>query len=88
MEKYKKKFGRRNFLLGAASSILIGSSLSSPALSSNIRRLNMVTTWPKNLPGLGTSPERIASRIKDATEGKLDIKVLGQTAMIETIPRL
>ena len=28
----------------------------------------MVTTWPKNLPGLGTSPERIAMRVKEATE--------------------
>ena len=70
-----KKFGRRNFLLGAASSIAIGSAFSTPAISKNIRRLNMVTTWPKNLPGLGTSPERIAVRVKEATEGKLEIKV-------------
>ena len=82
MNKYKKKFGRRNFLLGAASSILIGTSLSSPAISNNIRRLNMVTTWPKNLPGLGTSPERIAIRIKDATEGKLDIKVFAAGELV------
>ena len=24
----------------------------------------MVTTWPKNLPGLGTSPERMAKKSK------------------------
>ena len=76
------KFGRRNFLLGAASSIAIGSALSTPAISKNIRRLNMVTTWPKNLPGLGTSPERIAVRVKEATEGKLEIKVFAAGELV------
>ena len=64
MTKENKKFGRRDFLLGGGSSLLLASTLSTPALSKNIRRLNMVTTWPKNLPGLGTSPERIAKRIR------------------------
>lgn len=76
------KFGRRNFLLGAASSIVIGSALSTPSISKNIRRLNMVTTWPKNLPGLGTSPERIAVRVKEATEGKLEIKVFAAGELV------
>ena len=75
MTKENKKFGRRDFLLGGGSSLLLASTLSTPALSKNIRRLNMVTTWPKNLPGLGTSPERIAKRISAATDGKLNIKV-------------
>ena len=76
------KYGRRNFLLGAASSIVIGSALSTPSISKNIRRLNMVTTWPKNLPGLGTSPERIAVRVKEATEGKLEIKVFAAGELV------
>ena len=75
MTKNTKKFGRRDFLLGGGSSLLLASTLSSPAISKNTRRLNMVTTWPKNLPGLGTSPERIARRINAATDGKLNIKV-------------
>ena len=75
MTNKTKKFGRRDFLLGGGSSLLLASSLSKPAISKNIRRLNMVTTWPKNLPGLGTSPERIARRINEATDGDLNIKV-------------
>ena len=75
MKNKTKKFGRRDFLLGSGSSLLLATSLSTPAISKNIRRLNMVTTWPKNLPGLGTSPERIAMRVREATEGRLDIKV-------------
>ena len=42
----------------------------------------MVTTWPKNLPGLGTSPERIAVRVKEATEGKLEIKVFAAGELV------
>ena len=82
MTKENKKFGRRDFLLGGGSSLLLASTLSTPALSKNIRRLNMVTTWPKNLPGLGTSPERIAKRISAATDGKLNIKVFSAGELV------
>ena len=37
----------------------------------------MVTTWPKNLPGLGTSPERMAKKIEQMSNGRLKIKVYG-----------
>ena len=39
------------------------------------RRLKMVTTWAKNFPGLGTAPENIAERVRDMTDGQLDIKI-------------
>ena len=32
--------------------------LAAPSISRNRRRLNMVTTWPKGLPGLGEAAER------------------------------
>ena len=35
----------------------------------------MVTAWPKNYPGLGTSAERVAERIKQMSNGRLTIKV-------------
>ena len=45
----------------------------------------MASTWPKNFPGLGTSPERIARHIKIATEGEIEIKVY---AAGELVPAL
>ena len=61
MKKNKtKKFGRREFLVTGGSSLLLSGLINKPALSKNIRRLVMASTWPKNFPGLGTSPERIA----------------------------
>ena len=41
------------------------------------RKLTMVTTWPKGLPGLYTAAERIAARVKELTDGEIDIKVYG-----------
>ncbi|KRW61125.1 TRAP transporter substrate-binding protein [Pseudomonas sp. TTU2014-080ASC] len=35
----------------------------------------MVTAWPKNYPGLGTSAERLAERVNTMSNGRLNIKV-------------
>lgn len=66
---------RRSVLLGAAATGAAASTLPAPAIAQGRRRLKLVTTWPKNLPGLGTAAENVAKRIKLASEGDLDIKV-------------
>ena len=37
----------------------------------------MVTTWPKNFPGLGVAPETLAKRVAKMSNGRLNIKVYG-----------
>lgn len=37
----------------------------------------MVTSWPKNFPGMGTAPEYFAKNIKEMSDGRLNIKVYG-----------
>lgn len=37
----------------------------------------LITTWPKNLPALGTAPERLAVLIDEMSAGQLKIKVYG-----------
>lgn len=37
----------------------------------------LVTTWPKNSPGLGHGPEVFADMIRDMSNGRLDIRVYG-----------
>tara|TARA_E500000331_G_scaffold347156_1_gene386969 strand:+ start:4133 stop:5224 length:1092 start_codon:yes stop_codon:yes gene_type:complete len=37
----------------------------------------MVTTWPKNFPGLGVAPETLATRVAKMSKGRLNIKVYG-----------
>lgn len=46
---------------------------------------SMVTTWPKNFPGLGTGANRLARRIEEMSRGRIKIKVL---AAGERVPPL
>lgn len=74
---------RRSFLTGAAATTAAGifaasapkTVSSGPTIINKKVELNMVTTWPKNFPGLGTSAERLAERVKAATDGSVIIKV-------------
>ena len=47
-----------------------------------VYRWKMITTWPKNLPGLGTAPERMAERLRVMSGGRLDIKVYGAGELV------
>ena len=82
------KISRRNALIGGASSILLSSAIAKPAISKGIRRLTMTHTWPKNFPGLGTSPERIAKHINQATDGEIEIKVFAAGELVPAFEAL
>jgi len=49
------------------------------------RQLRMVTTWPKNFPGLGTGAARLGRRISEMSGGSLDVTVY---AAGELVPAL
>ncbi|KMT63704.1 TRAP transporter substrate-binding protein [Catenovulum maritimum] len=42
----------------------------------------MVTTWPKNFPGLGSIPESFAKNVEEMSAGRLQIKVYGAGEMV------
>ncbi|NQV65113.1 MAG: ABC transporter substrate-binding protein, partial [SAR86 cluster bacterium] len=42
----------------------------------------MVTTWPKNLPGLGVAPVRMAEMISTMSNGRLNITVYGAGELV------
>jgi TRAP-type mannitol/chloroaromatic compound transport system substrate-binding protein len=70
---------------GAAAAFANPSSaplLGAPAISRNRRRLNMVTTWPKGLPGLGEAAERVARRIMAMTDGVIEVKVFAAGELV------
>ncbi|MXX22220.1 MAG: TRAP transporter substrate-binding protein, partial [Rhodospirillales bacterium] len=46
-----------------------------PAVSRGMREWRLVTTWPKNFPGLGTGAQRLADHITTASEGRLTVKL-------------
>ena len=45
-------------------------------------RWKLITTWPRNLPALGTAPVRMAERIRTMSNGRLDIKVYGAGELV------
>ena len=45
----------------------------------------MVTTWPKNLPGVGTAPVAMAKKIKQMSNGRLDIRVYGAGEIVPAL---
>ena len=73
---------RRNFLAGAAATgaaaaAVAASSFPKPALSQGRMEWRMVTTWPKNFPGLGTGANLLAEIIGKASQGRLTVRVFG-----------
>lgn len=76
---------RRSFLTGAGTVAIAAATMPAPAIAQGKRQLKMVTTWPKNYPGLGTSAQRLATRIGEMTDGQVDIKVY---AAGELVPAL
>ena len=75
---------RRDFLAGAAAVGAVGaaSAVSAPAIASGKRTLKMVTTWPKNFPGLGTGAARAAKRITDMSDGQLTVKLFSAGELV------
>lgn len=50
--------------------------------SSQVFHWKLITSWPKNLPGLGMAPERLAERLRVMSDGRLDIKVYGAGELV------
>ncbi len=42
----------------------------------------MVTSWPKNFPGLGMAPEKFADLVKSMSNGRLTVKVYGAGELV------
>ena len=69
---------RRSFIKSAAvtgAAAAAATTIAAPAIAKGKRQLKMVTTWPKNFPGLGTGAERLAKRITEASDGQLTVKI-------------
>ncbi|MEX0286932.1 MAG: TRAP transporter substrate-binding protein [Paracoccaceae bacterium] len=65
---------RRKFIkaagIGAA-----GTALAAPAVNAqNAKQLTIVSTWPRDFPGLGISAQRLASRIQQLGNGAFNVE--------------
>ena len=51
------------------------SAPAAPAVNSGRRELKLVTTWPKDFPGLGTGAQRFADRVTASSDGRITVKL-------------
>ena len=67
---------RRSFIskAGVAGATVAASTLAAPAIAQNRKEMVIVSSWPRDFPGLGTSAQRLAQRITDMTEGRITTK--------------
>lgn len=70
---------RREFIKGAgvgAATLALGSAAQSAHAKAE-HKWKMVTTWPKNFPGLGVGANNLAKLITEMSGGRISVKVYG-----------
>ena len=55
---------------GVAAAATIGA----PAIAQERTEIVMVSTWPRDFPGLGTGAQRFAQRLSDMTDGRMQVQ--------------
>jgi TRAP-type mannitol/chloroaromatic compound transport system substrate-binding protein len=73
---------RRQFLTGAAVAGAAAAGLAAPAIAQERITWRMVTTWPRNFPGLGVGAQRLADRITAMSGGRLTVEVFAAGEMV------
>lgn len=65
-----------------------GEQASSPGVTANLTtnqtvyEWKLITSWPKNLPALGTSPEHFADIVETMSNGRMRIRVYGANELV------
>ena len=68
---------RREFIKSAGVggvAVAAASTLPKPAIAQKRIEMVIVSTWPRDFPGLGTSAQRLAKRLTDMTDGRIQTK--------------
>ncbi len=73
---------RRTFIR-AAGVAAAASPLAAPAVLAQDKQIvRMVTTWPRNFPGLGTGAQRVADRITAMTNGRVEVRLFAAGELV------
>ena len=78
-ETMMKKILTFVLLIGLISGCSAGQESSNSANTEDYKtyKWRLVTSWPKNYPGLGMAPERIANLVEEMSNGQMQITVYG-----------
>ena len=69
---------RRDFLTAGVAGVgaaAAAATFATPAIAQDKRQWNMVTAWPKNLPGPGVAAQKLADRITTLSGGRIEVKL-------------
>jgi TRAP-type mannitol/chloroaromatic compound transport system substrate-binding protein len=66
---------RRDVLKGGVAAALAtgATAVSAPAIAAKRVEITMVSTWPRDFPGLGTGAQRFAERLTAMTDGRIKV---------------
>jgi len=64
----RRKFLTRTAVAGVGAA---GTIVGAPAIAQGSKEMTIVSTWPRDLPGLGVSAQRLAARITELSEGRI-----------------
>ena len=76
---------RRDFVKSVgAGSLAVGAAIAGAPVAHASEKIKwkMVTTWPKNFPGLGTGANNLARLITEMSGGRLEVKVYGAKELV------
>ena len=78
---------RRQFLKAGAiaGTAAAATTLAAPAISQGMKEFQMVTSWPKNFPGLGTAAARFGERVTTMSEGKMTVKLFAGGELVHPL---
>lgn len=69
---------RRDFLKTAGATgvggAAVASTIAAPAIAQERIEIAMVSSWPRDFPGLGTGAQRVAQRLSDMTDGRIQVE--------------
>ena len=79
------KIRRRKVLVGATAAIGTGGSLPAPAIAQDIKEFKLVTGYPRDLPGSGATPERLAQSVAAMSDGRLRVTVYPPDTLVRAL---
>ncbi|GAB5508531.1 MAG: TRAP transporter substrate-binding protein [Rhizobiaceae bacterium] len=68
----RRSFIKKAGLAGAGAAA--ATTLATPAISQNTQDMVIVSTWPRDFPGLGLPAQRLAARIAELTDGRFNVQ--------------
>jgi TRAP-type mannitol/chloroaromatic compound transport system substrate-binding protein len=71
------------------SGVTLGASaLAAPAIAQGRTEWRMVTTWPKNAPGVGVNAQRLADKIGQISDGRLTVRLYAAGELVPAFEAL